>query len=235
MKTFHNDISVKEKYLSRVQSHRLADEIVKGTYWEAGKGCAVGCTIHSGNHSAYESELGIPEWLAKVKERIFEGLPNKRALMWPEEFLSAIPLGVDLEQVRAPFLVYILESALKSFDHEKFPKVKEAIERVKSLWQKRETNIEVWREARSAADAAYTPNAAYAATAADAAYATAAYAAYAAIAAAEAAAYAAIAAAAAAAAGAAYATAAAYADKTIRAAKFEEFADKLLELLKAAV
>ena len=62
--SFHSDPSVKKKYLSRVEAHAKADEIIHGTYWENGKGCAVGCTIHSGRHQDYETELGIPRRLA---------------------------------------------------------------------------------------------------------------------------------------------------------------------------
>ncbi len=49
---FHGDSTVKEKYLSRVRAHREADELKKGYYWQHGKGCAVGCTIHGSAHVA---------------------------------------------------------------------------------------------------------------------------------------------------------------------------------------
>lgn len=42
---FFGDPKIKAKYLRRVKAHYKADEIIKGTYWENGKGCAVGCTI----------------------------------------------------------------------------------------------------------------------------------------------------------------------------------------------
>ena len=95
MLAYHNDPSIKEKYLLRVRSHAAQDEIIKGKYWENGKGCAVGCTVHSSNHSAYETELGIPAWLARVEDRLFEGMPLARAKLWPEQFLSAIRPGAD--------------------------------------------------------------------------------------------------------------------------------------------
>ncbi len=83
MQAYHNKPEIKETYLQRVRAHKAADEIIKGTYWEDGKGCAVGCTIHDSDHSRYEAELGIPEWLARVEDVIFEGLPNRRASLWP--------------------------------------------------------------------------------------------------------------------------------------------------------
>ena len=72
-------------------------------YWEGGKGCAVGCTIHSADHNQYEKKLGIPIWLARVEDRLFEGMSNKSAKAWPEQFLRAINPGADLNKVRAPF------------------------------------------------------------------------------------------------------------------------------------
>ena len=95
MKTFHNDIKIKEKYVKRLKEHSKADEIIQGTGWENGKGCAVGCTLENYEHSQYPIELGIPEWLAYLEDSIFEGLENKEAVLFPVEFLEAIPVGVD--------------------------------------------------------------------------------------------------------------------------------------------
>ena len=121
MESFHNDKAIKKKYLARVEAHKKADELIKGTYWENGKGCAVGCCIHGLNHKDYETQLGIPVWLARLEDRIFENLSDKDAKEWPSNFLKAIPVGVDLEQVKRPFLIYVVESAMASFDHKKFP------------------------------------------------------------------------------------------------------------------
>ena len=96
MLTFHGSHELKDQRIAQVRAHRLADQLVKGVYWEDGKGCAVGCTIHSGRHEDYETELGIPVELAFLEDSIFESLPNGKALMWPEQFLESIPVGVDL-------------------------------------------------------------------------------------------------------------------------------------------
>ena len=85
------------------------------------KACAVGCAVHSLNvklgkeyrtsdHSVYEKELGIPEWLAHLEDTIFEGLPKEEAKLWPEKFLSAIPVGTDLEPIKWKFIrAFIIE------------------------------------------------------------------------------------------------------------------------------
>ncbi len=108
MLSFHNDIAIKEKYINRVKAHQKADEIIKGIYWEDGKGCAVGCTIHAANHDAYELELGIPQTLARLEDGIFESLPNDRAKIWPAEFLSSIKVGSDLSNVWPKFAIWLL-------------------------------------------------------------------------------------------------------------------------------
>ena len=109
LRAFHNDPKVKEKYLARVRAHREADEIIHGTYWSRGKGCAIGCTIHSSEHSQYETELGIPKWLAYLEDVIFEGLGNSQAQLFPEKFLKAIPIGAVIgDDVQHKFFIWLL-------------------------------------------------------------------------------------------------------------------------------
>jgi hypothetical protein len=122
MKTFTKDITKKD-LLKEIEKHRKADQIVQGTYGKKNgqwRGCAVGCSIHSinnlkntryqtGNHSVYEKELGIPEWLARLEDTIFEGLPVEDAKKWPGQFIKAIPENVDLEPVKWKFSVYLMK------------------------------------------------------------------------------------------------------------------------------
>ncbi len=121
---FHNKTSVRTKNLRRIRAHAKADEIIKGTYWEEGRGCAVGCTLHSDEHMAYETELGIPVALARLEDRIFEGLPIARAKQFPAQFLSAPKVGADLSRVSWQFLHWILTEELTGRDH---PLVRDAI------------------------------------------------------------------------------------------------------------
>ena len=96
--TFHNDPALKASVLAQLAAHREADEFIQGTYWEDGKGCAVGCLTHDpdGGHEQYPDRWGIPEWLAHLEDRVFEGLPADQARLWPERFMSAIPVGVEV-------------------------------------------------------------------------------------------------------------------------------------------
>ena len=108
MKAYLNDQKIKEDILAQLKSHREADQIIKGKYWQNGKGCAVGCTIHSGDHTEYETRFGIPAALAHIEDKIFQGLENDKAMLWPERFMSAIPVGADLSLVQWKLLNWIL-------------------------------------------------------------------------------------------------------------------------------
>lgn len=113
MLSFHNDISIKKKYLNRVIKHRELDNIIKGIGWENGKGCAVGCTLEDYNHERYPVELGIPIWLAKLEDIIFENLNNDESKYWPELFLKSIPVGVNLEKIKHQLSIIRINNLLE--------------------------------------------------------------------------------------------------------------------------
>src|ERR1700761_2407482 len=98
----------KPAVMSQLRGHAKADEFIKGTYWERGKGCAVGCTIHGSDHALYEPKFGIPQMLARLEDTIFEGLPNSDAQQWPIAFMKAIKPGADLSLVGWKFLHWLL-------------------------------------------------------------------------------------------------------------------------------
>jgi len=248
MLSFHNDQAVKDKYVDRVLAHQKADNIIRGTGWDGHKGCAVGCTLETYKHKQYEVELGIPEWLARVEDTLFEGMTKEKAYAWPARFLTAIPVGIPEDifekKVKAPFLVIVLKSTLESFDNNKFPDVTAAINGSISLWQSDGRGLaagaaEAAAEAAGAAARAAGAAARAAAWAAEAAARAAAWAAEAA-GAARAAAWAAEAAGAARAAGAAARAAAWAAEAAAWAAaraagaeKMDYFADELIRLFES--
>lgn len=133
MKSFHNNIFIKNKYISRVKHHIDADNLVRGLGWKDGKGCAVGCTLENYDHQSYEIELGIPEWLARVEDALFEGMSIEKSKRWPLIFLETINVGIDLEKARTPFLIVVLERSIESmhlskFDEHEFSDVRNAID-----------------------------------------------------------------------------------------------------------
>lgn len=168
---FHNKKATKRKYIDRLKSHATADEIIKGRYWEKGRGCAVGCTIHSGDHQQYETELGIPTHLAYLEDVIFERLPNGASKEWPVRFLSAVRVGADLSLVWPKFAVWLLidpkDGVIRFANTDR---TRECTKNVAALWQRviDGESIESLKDEFAAAAAADAWRAA-AATAADAA------------------------------------------------------------------
>ncbi len=104
---YHGTVS-KAVILKQLRQHAKRDELGKGQYWHNGKGCAVGCTIHSRQHVEYETRFGIPQMLARLEDCIFEGLPNGTAKAWPVRFMTAVQPGTDLSLVGWQFLHWLL-------------------------------------------------------------------------------------------------------------------------------
>jgi len=155
MRSFHDSKELKQEYVDRVEHHQAADEITQGTYWENGKGCAVGCTIHSDDHHNYEVALGLPEWLAHLEDRLFEGMSNVDAKAFPLIFLEAINVGSNLTSVKSKFLAVVLEFSLKQFDNNKNLNCTKAIKGVIHFYKTGEGNLtELRKFAADAADAA---------------------------------------------------------------------------------
>ena len=143
---YHNDPAIKVAILAQLEAHRAADDIVHGQYWKAGKGCAVGCTIHSGQHAEYEIRFGIPVALAHLEDAIFESLPNESSVEWPIRFMSAIQPGADLTDIPRQFLHWLLttESVNPGITH---PLVRDAVAECAELL----ASPAVWSAAENAA------------------------------------------------------------------------------------
>ena len=135
LRAFHGDAKIKEKYVSRVEAHIKADELIHGTGWdrETCRGCAVGCTLNKYDHTAYETELGLPTWLAQLEDTLFENMPREQSKTWPKDLLEAIPVGANLDKVYHRFAKYILTEISKDCDEEP---VRKAIETVLSQHDK---------------------------------------------------------------------------------------------------
>lgn len=153
---FFNDKNIKKKYIDRLKQHKKQNEIVHGVYWEDGIGCAVGCTIHSSDHSKYESEMGIPKWLPYIKDQLFEGMQGDKN--FPLRLMKAIPVGTTEEQfdtVKHKFLTFCLKKIRKNIKH---GTIKDAIQNIIDLHSKAAEGKYItdseWEAASAAADVA---------------------------------------------------------------------------------
>jgi hypothetical protein len=159
LRAFHGDPAIKAKYLARVREHRELDQIIQGKYWENGRGCAVGCTIHSNDHNRYEWELGIPEPLAHLQDCLFELLPLRVAKHFPVRFLKAIPVGADLSPVCDQFVYWLLTGLDCWMTRHVDDRYRPIIVAVAELYRRRlagnEPEIVEWHKAECAARAIF--------------------------------------------------------------------------------
>ena len=133
----------KEAFVEIMEGHRAADRIAQGTYWEDGRGCAVGCGLHTvraltgldlahSDHGALAAQVGVPEVLEHLQDKIFEGLPFAFAREWPLRFARAIPDGADLSCVWPKFAVALLRNLPLTPG---FPDVTAAVARAAAGWE----------------------------------------------------------------------------------------------------
>ena len=115
--SFHGDAACKEFYVNRVQRHRENHDIRRGVIWDGHKGSAVGCTLESTDYGIYPDYIGIPECFASLEDVLFDNMSFDRSVVWPEAFISACQVGVDLVSATAPFMGEVLRSTLSDFDH----------------------------------------------------------------------------------------------------------------------
>ena len=178
MKAFNNDVQLKADLIKEVIKHREADAIVKGYYGDMSdnefKGCAVGCSLHSyaiikgivldtSEHKNYE-KFGISELLARLEDNIFEGLPSTHNKKWPEQFLSAIPVGADLSTVWPQFAQWLLtDKKWGVIQYAKTEQQRSAIQKVNDLYRDGGSINDFKLAGADDADAGYADDAGYAA------------------------------------------------------------------------
>ena len=125
LQAFNNDKEFKDQMIAAAISHREKDEYIAGCYAKMNgsfKGCSVGCSLFDvkgikgidvgedyADHALLAKELGIPEFICRLQDSIFEGLPESERLRWTERLFNSIPLGADLTPVLPKFLLKTLD------------------------------------------------------------------------------------------------------------------------------
>ena len=108
LRAYQNCTMTKTELVDRMQAHYDADEILKGATGEDGKGCTVWCALNDYDHEAFPETLGLPVWLAKLLDQIFESLPAAEARQFSQDWPKAIAEGADLTLVKNRFLHALL-------------------------------------------------------------------------------------------------------------------------------
>ncbi len=191
--SYKNDPKIKESLYKRMNQHIIADELLQGATGQNNKGCTVWCALNNGDisygyrHDKFPEILGLPEWLARLQDTVFEGLSVEESKKFSLAWIDAIPVGKDLTKVKYQFLKWVLKDGeYNTYQHLR-EQDKPATDKVYALLVRAESGdiptLAEWRAAYAAAYDAAAYAAAYAAAcaaAADAAAAAADAAAYAA-------------------------------------------------------
>jgi hypothetical protein len=162
MRAFHNKPELKAEAIAEMQTHIAADQLVKGRYWEDGKGCFIGCAVKENGeghwHDTFKDIYGIDKRLAELFDALFEGVPNERSMRWPIEVYISIQVGADVSKVADEFQYWLLtgeDSPLAFSFKEDVWGVWNAIKGVAVLYAERlagnEPTAAAWAAARAAA------------------------------------------------------------------------------------
>ena len=110
MRAYLDSQEIKTQTVAAMMADVAAERVIQGTYWNAnkGNGCFVGCVIRGNDHGKFETQIGVPRILARLADRIFEGLNYEDAKKFTVDFLEAIPVGADLASVWPKFAHFML-------------------------------------------------------------------------------------------------------------------------------
>ena len=100
MLAYNSNQKLKDLAVDTAIQHREADKLVKGTYWENGKGCAIGCWAQGATspHQAVAEKYYLPVELLYIVDGLFEQLPDEDSQKWPQQFAEAIKACADYGQ-----------------------------------------------------------------------------------------------------------------------------------------
>ena len=153
---YHGSDDVKQVFIGRMKAHMQADELIRGTGFRHGRGCAVGCTLNKYDHSAYPRALGMPQWVAYLNDALHENTSKK---VWPTlqlRFLDAAEPGANLNNIYHPIYAFSLGLAIESIEKMNFhnaskKQIIDSIAAIKRLHDIKCTNLAKWRVAAKTA------------------------------------------------------------------------------------
>ncbi len=136
MRAFNGEQSIKDAILSRIAEHREAGNIVRNVEWKDGKGGAAAVTVNAYKFDRFETELGIPNELGRIEDRIFDGLHKNDGEQFAVDFIEAIEPGADLSAVKYRFFLRLLSDPDRGAANMRRGLSADRVDRVAALFQR---------------------------------------------------------------------------------------------------
>jgi hypothetical protein len=168
MQAFHNSEEFKSELHALAIKHREQDQYIKGEYGKMNgkfKGCSVGCLVYNinqkegtdadfGDHAFLAEKLGVPEFICRLQDSIFENLPEPINTEWTERLINAIPVGANLEPILPRFLLRVLDRLPETDQADVVASIKSVRDVLESWAETGTVDVEAARSAESAARSA---------------------------------------------------------------------------------
>ena len=108
---FHGRTDVAATLIARLKNNAQAERLALSAFaWTGEKGSMVGCMLENADASLWESEFGLPQWLALVADKAAEETrATESAVAFGTRLLETIRPGADLTPVGSQFILWLLD------------------------------------------------------------------------------------------------------------------------------
>ena len=110
LQAFHADPAIKQEFLTRLQVHARAGEILnRASVWNDGKGGPVACMVHDTDLAVWQERTGIPRAVGSALDIVASYLAEpEQAARFVLEWVEAVEVGQDLRGVAPALLEWLL-------------------------------------------------------------------------------------------------------------------------------
>jgi hypothetical protein len=110
MQAFHADPAIKQEFLTRLQAHAQAGEIInRANVWNDGKGGPVACMVHETDLAVWQERTGIPRAVGSALDIAASYLDEpEQAARFVLEWVEAVEVGQDLRSVAPALMEWLL-------------------------------------------------------------------------------------------------------------------------------
>ncbi len=154
---YHNEQSIKNYYVQIMQDH--VDDYYNfcdcSNNQNINSNKAIECLFNDYTPVKIITELNMPPWVEYLLDNFLDKISAHSKIKYNEKeltekefllvFLETVKVGQNLEKIKVPFLIYVLESTLNKFNFAKFPNVLKFINDVLDLYKNGETNTEKFK------------------------------------------------------------------------------------------